>query len=123
MTTPSTTTTSPIPPVLDDNFFLYHQGYQLQRVYCDSAGRSIRVRIKRDSYKQQSSAVAEVLTPALTWTTLAEEAPATWHDRSPYATDNCTPKARDAEALVGDLADDLVLRALEVLPYATPVTS
>lgn len=117
MTTPSTTTTSPIPPVLDDNFFLYHQGYQLQRVYCDSAGRSIRVRIKRDSYKQQSYAVAEALTPALTWTELVAELPDQWFATSPYVTTGHPnpATAAKAEALLDQVATRLLDRAAAVL--------
>ena len=35
----------------------------------------IRVTVKRDNYPDQSHAHAEVLTPALTWTTLVNDAP------------------------------------------------
>jgi hypothetical protein len=45
-------------------------------------GLTVQVRIVVDTtYAQQSLAVAEVLTPALTWTKVADLPPSLWHGR------------------------------------------
>jgi hypothetical protein len=44
-----------------------------------NSGHVVRASIVMDSYAKQSSAVAEVLTPALTWTKLVEIMPSEWH--------------------------------------------
>ncbi|MCZ7478870.1 hypothetical protein [Micromonospora sp. WMMC273] len=57
--------------------------YSYTRVCRMPEGFTVRVRIKRDSYKTQSFAVVEVLTPGLTWTDLASEDASVWYDDSP----------------------------------------
>jgi len=60
--------------LIDESFGPTGRGYQLTRVH--RLGRhTVRVRVTRDFYQFQSLAVAEVLTPALTWTPLAGQPP------------------------------------------------
>lgn len=69
-------------------------------------GRTLRVRVHRDTYQAQSHAVVEVLTPQMTWTELAEGVSADWWPRT-----GATPD-RAALAIV---AGHLVERARAIL--------
>lgn len=84
--------------IVDDSFGAYDQGYRLARTY-RLGGHTVRVRIRRDFYEMQSHAVVEVLTPALTWTPLADEPAATWHAGTPSAATSATPLAALAARL------------------------
>lgn len=103
--------------LLDNAFSLYHQGYQLTRVCKLDSGHKVRARVRRDSYKQQSYAVAEALTPALTWTELVAELPDQWFATSPYVTTGHPnpATAAKAEALLDQVATRLLDRAAAVL--------
>jgi hypothetical protein len=93
--------------LVDESFGVTSDGcYQLTRVHHHDS-RVIRIRIRRDFYSHQSSAVAEVLTPELTWTELAHLLPVHWHHATPYRTGNPEP--------LEPLADQLLTRALAIL--------
>ncbi|MFY1673979.1 hypothetical protein ACN27G_29170 [Plantactinospora sp. WMMB334] len=64
------------------------------------------MRIRRDHAVYQCVAVVEVLTPNLTWTTLATEPRATWYPG--------TPEYADGVPLT-DVADQLLARARTIL--------
>lgn len=85
---------------------------RLTRVYRDPvSGRKIRATVHRDEYDTQSSARADVLTPALTWTELATFSPLFWHASASSA-------GNYPEAVVeslGWIADDLARRAQRIL--------
>lgn len=81
----------------------------------ETCGCIVRVRVVRDSYSQQSCAVAEVLADNLTWTHLADDAASNWWHNTPPPS-----LAVHAETELGDIADRLVRRAAEIL--APPVT-
>ncbi|HEX8629367.1 MAG TPA: hypothetical protein VF755_14470 [Catenuloplanes sp.] len=59
--------------IIDETFYQEHRlgNYDLTRVH-HIDGHVLRVRIRRDSYGFQSYALVEVLTPARTWTVLAQ---------------------------------------------------
>jgi hypothetical protein len=76
---------------------------------------TVRARVARDSHLDQSYAVAEVLTPALAWTTLCEQPPEHFHDR--------TFPGRAWEAALQEfllnLAEELAGRACRILRAPT----
>lgn len=76
---------------------------------------TVRVRIARDSYITQSYAVAEVLTPALTWTNLCEQPPERFFEHAPMY----GPKAAASEGFLLKLADDLARRTARILCATT----
>ena len=93
--------------LVDESFGTTRDGcYELTRVHHHN-DRVIRIRIHRDSYAHQSSAVAEVLTPELTWTELAHVLPTHWHHTTPYRTGNPAP--------LEPLAEQLLTRAVAIL--------
>src|SRR3954454_12664019 len=47
------------------------------------AGRTLRARVERDYYINQSFAVAGVLSDQMTWTSLAADAPGNWWHHTP----------------------------------------
>lgn len=99
-----------------DNVF--HQGspgcYELTRVH-HTDGYVLRVRVYRDSYAKQSTAVAEVLTPLFTWTIIASSPGHSWHRTTPTT-------AANAGTLI-PVADELLRRARRILPVPPPFTT
>jgi hypothetical protein len=93
--------------IIDETFHQSRQGcYQLTRVH-HVDGHVLRIRVSRDSYDFQSSAVVEVLTPQRTWTVLATTPSTEWHESTPlYAAD---------PAPLEPIADRLVDRARRIL--------
>ncbi|MFF0172905.1 hypothetical protein [Micromonospora profundi] len=87
-----------------------HGTYELTRVH-HSDGYVLRVRVYRDSYAKQSTAVAEVLTPLLTWTIIASSPGGGWHRTTP-----------DAAPLI-PVADEVLQRARRILPVPPPFTT
>lgn len=76
----------------------------------------VRVRIRRDSYAMQSYALAEVLTPGLTWTDLltASTDEGDWYELLPYSVSS--PAAyRSAREGMETLARELAGRAQAIL--------
>ncbi|MEU2661441.1 hypothetical protein [Micromonospora sp. NPDC007220] len=94
---------------------VFHQGghgtYELTRVH-HTDGYVLRVRVCRDSYATQSTAVAEVLTPLSTWTAIASSPGGGWHRTTPTA-------SPDAAPLV-PVADEVLQRARRILPVPPP---
>jgi hypothetical protein len=79
-------------------------------------GRTVRARIERGCYLDESLAVAEMLTDHSTWTTLAADAPANWWHTTP------PPSAEvHAAAILGPLAGPLLHHATEILA-SPPIT-
>lgn len=76
-------------------------------------GHTIRVRVHRDFYLHQSWAVADVLTPALTWTELATAPPADWHPGT--HTPRITAHAAAARDTLQPTAHHLTERAQRLL--------
>lgn len=70
---------------------------------------TVRARIAHDTYRRQSYAVAEVLTPELTWTQLCEESAKDFHNYTnpPAASQLCI------------LANQLMRRACAILRIPT----
>ncbi|MGY0234073.1 hypothetical protein [Longispora urticae] len=98
--------------LLDRQFETTSQGYKLTRV--DKLGEhTVRTRVYRDFYRAQSHAIAEVLTPVLTWTQLASREPSAWHDSLPS---NMSSNLSDA--LLDDIAAQLLQRAATILGVA-----
>ena len=95
-----------------DESFNPEQGrgcYRLTQVH-HLDGRTLRVRVHRDSYQGQSHATVEVLTPHLTWTELAERPPADW-----WPSTEPTP----SRAALAPVAAHLVERARAILSDPT----
>jgi hypothetical protein len=92
--------------IIDESFGNDGQAYQLTRVY-QAEGRILRVRVHRDHYLQQSWATAQVLTPVLTWTDLAEAPASGWHPG--------TPTRSATGAVLAAVADWLAARASTIL--------
>jgi hypothetical protein len=89
--------------IVDETFYERRQGcYELTRVH-HVDGNTVRIRVYRDFYGFQSHAVAEVLTPDRTWTTLATPPWTQWHESTPLV-------AADATSLT-PVADSLLERA------------
>ena len=72
---------------------------------------TIRARAAHDSYLEQSYAVAEVLTPNLTWTGICETPAEVFH-AEPFAR-GCKPTPSQDELL--ELAGQLMRRACRIL--------
>lgn len=79
---------------------------------------TIRARVAHDSYEQQSYAFAEVLTPALTWTTVCTTPTGEFYSE-PFAVNR---KPRPTEDQLLTLADDLMRRACQILRIPIPAT-
>lgn len=95
-----------------------HRGneYSLAMIYRTPEGEVIRVRVRREFYGHLSSAVAEVLTPARTWTELVENAASHWADTTPIpGTRPFKETEGGAAEILGGIAADLVERAYVVL--------
>jgi hypothetical protein len=99
------------PALIDASFEIGSQDRQLVHVYKDDRNNKIRVRIRRDSYPKQSWALAEVLTPGLTWTGLVSEPVDTWHDRTNLPAN----QSRLLLPMLEEIADSLAQRAVTVL--------
>jgi hypothetical protein len=84
------------------------QSTVLQLTAKTSTGHVVRASIVLDSYARQSSAVAEVLTPALTWTKLVEIMPSEWHAALNVG-------FNDTEAHFAQLTAKLINSATEIL--------
>ncbi|MEU1238344.1 MULTISPECIES: hypothetical protein [Micromonospora] len=97
---------------------VFHQGgpgsYELTRVH-HSDGYVLRVRVCRDSYATQSTAVAEVLTPLFTWTIIASSPGSGWHRTTPATPPDATPLIT--------VADEVLQRARRILPVPPPFTT
>ncbi len=91
-----------------------NDGPSITRIY-HCGEHTVRVRIARDFYQIQSHALAEVLTPALTWTVLCEQPAQQFFDRTPLHGAN----AAGTEAFLLQLADDLARRAARILSVPT----
>ena len=100
----------PAAPAVDESFGTTGQGYHLTRIH-HVGNHTLRVDIHRDSYARQSHAVAELLTPALTWTLLASEPPSGWHETSPSPYGTPPPTA----GALYPLAERLLRRATTIL--------
>lgn len=88
--------------------------YELTRVH-HTDGYVLRVRVYRDSYAKQSTAVAEVLTPLFTWTIIASSPGHSWHRTTPTT-------APDAAPLI-PVADEVLQRARRILPVPPPAAT
>lgn len=77
---------------------------------------TVRARVAHDSYRQQSYALAEVLTPALEWTKVCETPLEDFHARS---SNGATVRKTPTEQQLLDLADDLMRRAARILRVPT----
>ncbi|MFI9643533.1 hypothetical protein ACIG87_26360 [Micromonospora sp. NPDC051925] len=93
--------------VVDRSFGERGGGYDLTEIRRTGSGHRLRVRIHRDPYPRQSHALVEVLTPAMTWTVLADESPSAWHSATPYRSTSPTP--------LENLAERLFQRAVAIL--------
>ncbi|WP_194820930.1 hypothetical protein [Micromonospora sp. S-DT3-3-22] len=100
-------TTPPNLTVVDRSFGERGAGYDLTEVRRTAGGHRLRVRIHRDPYPQQSHALVEVLTPAMTWTPLADEPTSTWHPATPSRSTTPTP--------LENLTERLFQRAVAIL--------
>lgn len=93
-----------------------HGCYSLVRFY-DREGRTFRVTLHRDNYVAQSRAVAEVLTPAFTWTAVIDNPASNWHGSTSIWHD--TPTGLVPETgfeTLRQLADELVRKAMSLVP-------
>jgi hypothetical protein len=91
-----------------------NDGPSITRIY-HVGQHTVRIRVARDFYLTQSHALAEVLTPALTWTALCEQPPQGFFDKTALN----GPKAATTEALLLNLADELANRAARILRAST----
>lgn len=91
-----------------------NDGPSITRIY-HVGQHTVRVRIARDFYPTQSHALAEVLTPQLTWTVLCEQPPQHFFDQTALN----GPKAATTEELLLNLADELANRAARILRAPT----
>lgn len=98
------------PVLLDETQATNDQDYALVQVYRTAAGEKLRVTVVRAFYTRQSYAKVEVLTPARTWTELATEPPSNWYAGTPL-----TPTSQTIREILGDLASNLVNRAVTIL--------
>ncbi|WKU03432.1 hypothetical protein [Micromonospora sp. HUAS LYJ1] len=85
--------------VVDRSFGERGGGYDLTEIRRTGGGHRLRVRIHRDPYPRQSHALVEVLTPAMTWTVLADEPISAWYPATPYHSTTPTPLEKLAERL------------------------
>lgn len=79
-------------------------------------GRVVRAMVRRDSYAQQSHAVAQVLNDEMTWTNLAAEDPNDWWPGTPLPYN----EAVDAAIVLGPVAERLLNRAATILTSTAP---
>ncbi|MEU8048441.1 hypothetical protein [Micromonospora haikouensis] len=93
----------------------HRQGYDLTETRRASGGALLRVRIHRDAYQHQSYAIVEVLTPAMTWTSMTNEPASRWHAGTPYRSTGPAP--------LESLADRLFARADSILRTQQPTGS
>jgi hypothetical protein len=77
------------------------------------AGHTVRVRVHRDFYPQQSWAVADVLTPALAWTELATSPAQEWQPAT--YTPRTTATAAAARDTLRPIAEHLTERVHRML--------
>jgi hypothetical protein len=99
---------------VDQCFSRDDRGYALTVAY-RYRGHVIRIEVTRDAYRHQSRAIAQVLTPASTWTTLASHPSALWWPDTP------APAAGTATAAsLFPVAETLLGRALALLDPAVP---
>jgi hypothetical protein len=96
--------------IIDETFATTSQAYRLTRVYRIN-DHTVRVRICRDAYQPQSYAVAEVLTPMLTWTDLVTEPVSNWYETTPSQFVKPAPTA----STLHPLAEQLIRRARTIL--------
>jgi hypothetical protein len=96
--------------LVDSSFNSIEDGtYALTEIHHTDTGHTIRVQVHRDSYRAQSYARVEVLTPDLTWTTLATTPAGDWHPATPYL--------GATQAALQPTADALVSRAGRILAH------
>ena len=93
--------------IIDESFGYDGYSYELIRLYL-AEGRIVRVRVRRHADQQQSLAVADVLTPVLTWTELAEAPASSWHEATP-------PRRAATAGVLAPIADRLLTRAAVIL--------
>ena len=87
-------------------------GARITRIY--HAGElTVRVRVAHDSYRVQSYALAEVLTPGLDWTKITETPPEEFHYAGRGGANKVTKEPCEADLLA--IADDLAARAARIL--------
>ncbi len=104
--------------IVDETFDPSRSGcYELTRVH-HADGHILRVRVRRDAYPQQSSAVVEVLTSAKTWTVLTATPPAAWHAGTPYDAATGAPLHPIAERLLVRARAILALHPASAIPEA-----
>ncbi|WP_018352021.1 hypothetical protein [Longispora albida] len=101
--------------LIDRHFGTTEQGYRLTRVD-RIGGHTIRVRVHRDNRASQSHAIAEVLTPQLTWTDLCSDLPSGWFDASPHYT-------APADTALDTIAAGLLRRAAAILGVTAPAAN
>jgi hypothetical protein len=90
-------------------------GPRITRIW-HAGEHTVRARVAYDAYREQSFALAEVLTPALEWTKVCETAPEDFHARSARGVKvRKTPTEDELLAL----ADDLMHRAARILRVPT----
>lgn len=70
------------PHLLSEQYGKSRQSVTMTSTFQATTGHVVRVTVTNDSYREQSSARAEVLTPALTWTPLTYEPVERWHETS-----------------------------------------
>lgn len=98
--------------LIDETAFTEAACYRLTQTH-HLDGYTVRVRVHRDFYLHQSWAIAEVLTPALTWTELVTAPPADWHPGT--HTPRITAHAAAARDTLQPTADHLTERAQRLL--------
>jgi hypothetical protein len=78
---------------------------------------TFRITIERDSYEQQSTAIAEVLTTSREWSRVVGNAPSNWHDTtSLYATKGTGAHPEPGFTTLRRLADALAAEAMTIVP-------
>jgi hypothetical protein len=87
-------------------------GPRINRIY-HCGEHTVRVRVAHDSFRIQSYALAEVLTPALEWTKVCEQPPEEFHYES-FGRSNKVRREPTEDQLLA-LADDLMRRACRIL--------
>jgi hypothetical protein len=80
------------------------------------AGRTVRARVVRASYLDDSLAVTEVSTDQMTWATLAAEAPSNWWHTAPAPSPDVS-----AAGILSPIAERLLNRAAGILAIR-PIT-
>ncbi|WP_394622382.1 hypothetical protein JNUCC0626_50465 (plasmid) [Lentzea sp. JNUCC 0626] len=91
--------------------------YSLVRYYRRGDDATFRVTIYRDSYEDQSHAVAEVFTPSRDWTAIVSNAPSNWHGTTSLWGDKRIGIEReDGFTTLRRLADALARDAMVITP-------